>query len=205
MTLQAIDNSTGQATRRLIRLFESATDEELAYGLSWYGQAHETATNMGEFWGVPASAAAGIIAALSPRSDWPQNIARAWQLLETGDTYGLTNGRNKAKAIRGGADPDDVLSGPKTRAFYDNIADPLNSQAVTIDSHSYDAAAGMVTSDRERKVLDRKGEYERVADFYRSAARYLGVAPHVVQAVVWVVWRNRFGRFHYQRVKETSE
>lgn len=199
-TLTPIANDQGQATRRLVRLFADATDDELAYGLTWYVNAHETARTLALEAGVSTEVAAGVLAALSPRSDWPQNVKRARQLLTTGDTYGLTNGRDKAKAMLAGTDPVDVLSGPKTRSFYDNLRDPLNSEAVTIDAHAFDAAAGMVTDDRTRKVLERKGEYDRVADMYRSAARHLGVAPHVVQAVVWVVWRNRFGQFHYQRV-----
>jgi hypothetical protein len=198
--LLAIDNSHGQATRRLIRLFTDATADELAYGLGWYVQAHETAAALGTAHGYTTRQVAGVIAALSPRSDWPQNVKRAGEMLASGDTYGLSNGRDKAKRILAGEDPADVLSGPKTRAFFDNLADPLASSAVTIDAHAYDAAAGMVTNDRQRKVLDRKGEYERIADIYRSAAGHLGVAPHVVQAVVWVVWRNRMGGFHYQRV-----
>jgi hypothetical protein len=203
-TLPTIDNGQGQATRRIVRLFEQATDDELAYGLSWYARAHELAAGLAAEHHMTVSDVAAVIAALSPRSDWPQNIARARQLLAEGDTYGLTLGRNKARAIVAGADPASVLGGPKIQAFWRNIADPLNSTAVTVDSHAYDAAAGMVTCDRARKALDRKGEYDRIADIYRSAARHLGVAPHVVQSVVWVVWRNRFGAFHYQRVKEQA-
>ena len=59
--------------------------------------------------------------------------------------------------------------------------------------------------DRARHVLDRKGEYERIADIYRSAAATLGVAPHVVQAVVWAAWRNRFGIYHYQRTDDRRD
>jgi len=197
-----IDNAGGRATRRLVTLFSGATDEELAHGLSWYALAHDTAAALAEPYRgyITTDTAAGVIAALSPRSSWPQNVERARQLLATGDTYGLTLGRGKARRIVAGEAPLAVLSGPKERSFYSNVSDPLGSDAVTIDAHAFDAAAGMVTSDPARKALGRVGEYERVAAMYRSAARTLGVAPHVVQAVVWVVWRNRFGAFHYQRV-----
>lgn len=196
-----IDNAGGQATRRIMRLFADATDEELAYGLTWYGQAHALACELAETHGVSVDQVAGVIAALSPQTSWDQNIIRARQLLTTGSTYGLGLGIRKAISILAGSAPGDVLGGPKTLAFWSNIADPENSQAVTIDRHAYDAALGYVADERERKSLDRKGEYERIADIYRSAARSLGVAPHVAQAVVWAVWRNRYGRFAFQRVE----
>jgi hypothetical protein len=200
-----VRNDRGQATWRLVRLFQSATDEELAYGLRWYAQANDWLQSLADQHGLKISQVAGVAAALSPRTDWPQNRSKTEQLLADGDTYGLTNGRLKAQRIVKGEDPDEVLSGPKTRAFWSNLADPVNSTAVTIDAHAYDAALGLVTNDRQRKALERKGEYERIADIYRSAARHLGVAPHVVQAVVWAVWRNRYGRFHYQKVSETND
>lgn len=198
--LTPIDNRGGAATRRLIRFVDDATTAEIRHGLGWYELAHATACTLANENGVSVDTACGVIAALSPRSDWPQNVKRARELLETGDTYGLGNGRGKAKAIVAGADPLSVLSGPKTRAFYLNVADPEHSDAVTVDAHAFDAAAGRVTDDRTRKVLDRVGEYDRVADFYRRAARSLGLAPHATQAIVWTYWRNRFGQFHFQHV-----
>jgi hypothetical protein len=198
------NNNDGAATDRLVTLYQSATPAELASGLSWYSDAHAVASELASSHLRDTNTVAAIIAALSPRTDWPQNVKKTRELLATGDTYGLGNGRDKAKRILSGEDPDGVLSGRKTRAFWSNIADPVNSRAVTVDSHAFDAAVGMVTNDDIRKrTLERKGGYEAVADAYRAAARVLGVAPHVVQAVVWTVWRNRAGRFHYQRVSET--
>jgi hypothetical protein len=200
--MTTIDNNDGLATERLVTLYRSATPAELAAGLGWYSQAHDTATTLAAEHGIPVSSVAAIIAALSQRSDWIRNLDRTRELLATGETYGLGRSVDKARRILSGEDPERVLSGPKVRAFWSNIADPLNSRAITIDRHAFDAVAGMVTDDRTRKgVLERKGGYESVADIYRAAARVLGVAPHVVQAVAWTVWRNRTGRFHYQRLE----
>lgn len=188
-----LPNGRGQVTRRLIRLFNDATDEELDYGLRWYQDAHAWAAQTAAEHGRTTDEVAGVIAALSPRCPWPSNLRRTVEMLETGDTYGLTNGRDKARRILGGAAPLDELSGPKTRAFYSNLADPLASAEVTIDVHALNAAAGQVLSDAAAKrILGVNGGYRHVADAYRSAARVLGVAPHVTQAVVWDVWRNRF-------------
>jgi len=198
--LTPINNRGGAATQRLIRYVHDATTAEFDFGLSWYHMAHATAVTLANESGTTVSVACGVIAALSPRSDWPQNVKRASELLTTGDTYGLTLGRGKAKAIVRGSDPLIVLRANKTRSFYLNLCYPTVSGAVTIDAHAFDAATGMVTDDRTRKVIERKGEYNRIADFYRSAARSLGLTPHATQAIVWTYWRNRQGAFHYQRI-----
>jgi hypothetical protein len=196
MTMQTlINNDHGQATRRLIDLFNSATDDELAYGLNWYETANRWANKLAKANGLSLSQVAGITAALSPQCQWKVNQAKTVQLLSTGDTHGFGKCRDKAKAILAGAEPLSVLKGAKERSFYDNIVDPLNSESVTIDRHAFDAVAGLVTDDRTRKQLERKGEYDRIAGIYRSAAHSIGVKPHVVQSVIWAVWRNRFGRF----------
>lgn len=189
------------ASDRIVRLYRSATPAERSQGLAWYGEAHDVAVSLAQAYNVSVSSAAGVIAALSPQSDWPQNITRARQLMAGGDTYGLGDGRRKASRIMSGEDPDKVLNGPKVRAFWSNIADPVSSTAVTVDRHSLDAALGMVTTDAIRKsILERKGGYEAVEEAYRHAARRLGVAPHVAQAVAWTAWRNRNGKFHFQKV-----
>ena len=200
MTPSLITNDQGEATNRIVAMFRSANAEELAYGLTWYQDAHTFAAEVAQRHGLTVRQVAGIIAALSPRTSWELNKVNAERLIATGDCPGLTLGRHRAQRIAFDAeDPADVLGGPKVRSFFDNLADPLNSEAVVIDRHAFDAVAGQVTNDHTRKQLDRKGEYQRVSDIYRSAAHVLGVQPHVVQAVVWSVWRNRYGRFVYQR------
>jgi hypothetical protein len=39
--------------------------------------------------------------------------------------------------------------------------------------------------------LSSKGRYNLIASAYREAAQRLGELPSVVQAVTWVVWRER--------------
>lgn len=194
-----------EATERITTLVRSADASELAYGLSWYEDAHTAAFEIADEFGLSVDQVAGVIAALSPQTNWPDNLRKARQLVETGETYGLGNGIAKAKRILAGESPLDVLGGPKVRAFYETLADPLSATSVVIDRHAFDAAAGEVTNDRTRKSLERKGEYERIADIYRDAARLLGLRPHVVQAITWAVWRNRYGRYHYQHHGATHD
>lgn len=182
---------------RLGRLFEEATPAELTYGLRWYADAHAWAQSLAERYGVTVDQVAGVTAALSPQTSWPENQRRVEAMLRTRKSPGFRHGIVKSHRILDGESPYDVLNtgtGPKSLAFYDNIARPTSSDAVTLDRHAVHAFVGMVLDDRERKrVLDRKGNYDAMADAYRLAAERKGVRAHVLQAVVWLVWRNRYG------------
>jgi len=179
-----------------VALFHEATAAELAHGLTWYTDANRWCAQVARRHGLSTRQVCGIVAALSPRTEWGLNKRRAVQLITTGDTHGFTDGRRKAQRILEGEHPDDVLGGPKVRAFYDCLARPLESDSVVIDRHAFDATVGAVTNDDiRRRILDRKGGYDAVASLYRHAADTLGLRPHVVQAIVWSVWRNRYGYF----------
>jgi hypothetical protein len=186
-----IRNESGQATKRLIKLFDNATEQELLYGLSWYDEAHAWCWGLSMLHALPTHAVAGITAALSPQRRWATNKKVVEQFLHDGNGRHTRLASRRAWRIRNGEDPDDVLGGPKVQAFYSNLAFPATSQAVCIDRHAFDAAAGQVTNDQIRKQLDLVGEYERISDMYRSAGQRLHMQPHVVQAVVWTTWRNR--------------
>lgn len=194
-----------EAVERITTLVRSADASELAYGLTWYEDASSTASALAAEHGLTLDQVAGIIAALSPQTAWPQNLDKARELISTGDTYGFGRARSKARRILAGESPDDVLAGPKERAFYETIAAPARATSVVIDRHAYDAVIGAIGTDRSRKQLERKGAYDAVSDVYRDAARLLGLRPHVVQGVVWAVWRNRYGRFHYQHHGATHD
>lgn len=182
---------------RLVRLFGEATPAERTAGLRWYADAHAWADGLATRYGVTVDQVAGITAALSPQTSWPENQRRTELLLSGRRVPGFRWGRDKAERIRDGESPAEVLSegrGPKSLAFYDNISRPTTSDTVTIDRHAVHAYLGMILDDNARgRVLNPKGNYERIADAYRHAAARVGVRAHVLQAVVWLVWRNRYG------------
>lgn len=187
--------------RRLCRMFDTSSVAEMHAGLWWYRTAHNELARYGSLYGYDTAVVTGITAALSPVTSWPDNVRKTAQVLETGDTYGLSRSRTQAQAILAGSDPDAVLTGPKVRAFWSNLSDPDGSDAVTIDRHAFDAAVGHQSTDPERKAaLYRVGGYDRFANVYRAAAQRCEVAPHALQSVVWLAWRNRTGRFHYQKL-----
>lgn len=185
-------------TRNLRAVFESATADELAAGTGWYGPvSHVVLYDIGAAaadggFNITDRQAAGILAALSPGTDWSINIAAAIHVAETGTGHSHQSDDNnrKALAILHGADPSDVLGGRKVRSFFANLETPSRQGAVTIDRHALSILFGKPLSERQLRVLGKHGVYTYAAAIYRAVARDLGIAPHVLQAIVWVRWRN---------------
>lgn len=166
------------------------TDETLAEGLDWYNRTAAEARRLAS---GDVAMGAGVIAALSPLAPWGLNLQRARLAFERGDANGLTFGAHtrKANRIMAGEDPDDVLSGPKVRSFYECIMG--STTAVCVDRHAIAIVMGRPLNDKERKVLDRKGAYDHIANGYRDAASMVGLVPSQLQAVTWVSWRKQHG------------
>ncbi len=167
----------------LARIATELTAAEVAAGIGWYPLALRQARRMAREHGTTEHRAAGVIAALSPRCRWSENLRRADRALATGVARGLF--AHKAQAIIDGTRPLDVLSGPKVRAFYRNITGNLH--AITLDVWAVTAWLGYKASEAEvKRRLERKGGYETVAEAYRVAAHEFGLAPAEFQAAVWV-------------------
>lgn len=192
------------SVRNVLDVYASATSEQRSEGLAWYSAAHTFALGLAERYGLSLVQAAGIIAVLSPQVSWDRNMVAADEICRTGDAVAVL-GASKAKALRilAGEDPAEVMgcpackrgarkhvcSGKKVRSFFACIVDPDNPFSVCVDRHAFDIANGRVGGAALRKVLDRVGMYEQVADTYRHAARAADVSPASMQAITWVAWR----------------
>lgn len=193
----------------IINKYREASPEFLKGGHEWYGKAHETATKIG---GGDPKRGAGIIAALSPLSDWDRNVREAHELIKTGTVQSALLPANveKARRIHEGEDPEKVLGGNKVKNFFQNIHDPSSPHAVTIDRHAYDIAMGrpFIGQGKGKKAeeprqtgtmsqdlgLSALGRYKHFVGAYQSAAGELGVdLPHKVQATSWVTHRGAIG------------
>ena len=198
----------------VLAVWASATDGERSEGLGWYQAAHTFARGLSERYHVPFETAAGVLAVISPRLSWSMNMRAADELIRTGDAPILHTNKSKARRMLAGENVDAVLecascargdtakhvcSGQKVRAFYACIVDPAGSDAVCVDRHAFDVAAGRVGDEVSRKALDRVGVYERVAGCYRQAALIsdqsvaLPVGPHLTPEDVEHVGRTVAG------------
>lgn len=217
----------------ILAVFNEADHNEIANGLQWYQRAREEAEYLateygdhredGAEWDREVEKAAAVIAVLSPRLSWPKNVELArlayekWGntpaihlspavlKLATHDWPGLKLNGQKALRILAGENLDEVVSGPKVRAFWHTIVDPSDPRSVVVDRHAFDVAVNRVMTDKERGVLlGRKGAYDLIAKAYTDAADAINgqaidwtVTPAGVQAVTWDLWRRtRASAYH---------
>jgi hypothetical protein len=166
----------------IVEMYGLATPEQITAGLDWYPAAHRIAEEFGD-----TRRGAGIIAALSANKGWSDNVRLA-RLAFAGEFRGhFADALDKCRAIHAGQDPSAVLPlALKTGQFFLCIADPADPEAVVVDRHAHDVAAGMKYGNADRG-LDAAGRYGSIADAYRIAAKSLGMAPSELQAITWTV------------------
>jgi hypothetical protein len=188
----------------ILAVYNLASADDLREGLAWYNTAHNWCRVMaGANRPHLIARNAGIVAALSPMNAWNNNKRKAAEVISKrgritvvkGQPNGIGLGANvsKAIAIYNGAEPLDILSGDKVRAFYSTILDPQGDVDPVIDRHAFDIAVGERTNDAARTILGRKGIYSAFAHEYREAAAIAGIGAPQMQAVTWITWRNILG------------
>ena len=159
------------------------------YGAAWYNDARALADSLG-FGRLVGSA---VVAILSPRRSWADNVALALAVGRGEAVATMGDQVRKLARLSDGEHPDEVVGGRKVRSFWQNIAD-ASSDAVTCDVWALRAALdGPIGSDdgpAVRRLFGTDFGYGMVADAYRMAAASVGVAPHVMQATVWIVERG---------------
>lgn len=181
----------------LVRVFESATDDNIADGLEWYGEANSFARDLAQATNLDVVTVAAVIAAMSPRTRWEANKAAAQQFLKDGTRYPglLVSNYERAKFVLN-AGPENALaslqwiggdeSAPKIASFARNILG--DTDRVTIDVW---ATRGALMSPRAKEVnldnmLRRAGMYEAIAAQYVWLAHRMGITAPQAQAIVWV-------------------
>lgn len=171
-------------TRRILKTLESATPSDVEAGAVWYRDAQILAADLAGESVYDVEDTAGIIAALSPRTFWSRNVVAAVAAVRGEEKPAGIIGRNwdMAQKIVEGHAVDDVLRGPKTRAFAANIAG--DTSRVTVDIWAL-RAVGL-----DETALNRKGIYDAIEQAYVLAATLMGIEPATCQAIAWVVTRR---------------
>ena len=178
----------------ILSCFESGTTNEITEGMHWYDETHNFALSLSpdNVW-----RGAGVIAAMSANQKWEVTYRNTIRAFESGTAIGHTPSLHtremcgQAERIMRGEHPLDVMGGQKVRAFASAIADPAGSDIATIDRHAHDIAMGRVFSDKERKI--GRVLFRTMSNHYREAAFEVGISVAQIQAVTWVIWRNRKG------------
>jgi len=199
-TRKTVREATAAAS--IVRWYARATPAEVEQGHSWYQRAHDTLAFHPR--------AAAVCAVLSPMVRWESNLDQTRALFheQEGDRdlkgfSAFPCNVSKARAIRDASSPDeidDLVSGPKVRAFWALLLDPDDPEAVCLDSIAIHVALGIeptpFTASNDVKCwMDRPKALRAMREGYRLAARALGLRPSQVQAVTWLVWRGERDRF----------
>jgi hypothetical protein len=188
------------SVRQILKVYRSATSDEIEFGMKWYAIAKRDATKIAKEFGISINTTVGVIAALSPNLGWNLNVRAARDLIGA-----FTSGRNiddvivsaypankrkawdmlEQKIVRKKALMS-KLNGRKTTAFFANI---IGLDVVTVDGHAKNIHDGL------RRVLKNNNvgvkEYGIIADAYYKAADTVGIKGYQMQAITWVAWRRQ--------------
>ena len=201
-----VDAVTGVTNLRITYDKSDAMDRNLGryYYYDFGNRVYQTAKRYGC---ESSTTACGVYAALSPNNSERSNLEDMARAISTfqGALSSLDNrwerlvvrtyGKNKAKALEilKGANPDAVLKGPKTNAFYHNLLNP-NDPYVTVDGHMANIWNGV------RVPLDLAGinleQYQTIVGGIRELAAEVEMLPCQLQSTLWGTWR-RIHRIFY--------
>lgn len=168
-------------------LFASASPSAVVNGADWYPAANrEVIQRLAKDYKTPRETVAAIVAVTSPQTTVRENVRASEAILSGADTAGiLVLGPNVEKAREILAGNLSALRGPKVEAFARALL--LDLSSVVIDIHMINALA---TFDTSTLTL---AQYKAAADAVRNVARFHGLQPATVQAIIWNVERERKG------------
>jgi hypothetical protein len=208
--------------RNIVQHWDDATADEIRRGLQWYADARRVATAIA---GGDAHLGAGVIAVYSPQQAWAANLLVAATVLQDrvgiggagSGVFASTAQKQAADRLLAGERYEQVLSGPKVRAFAHLIEHGGNRRSdrsyVVIDRHALSVAHGNALTIAQygsaplRAVRRPDGSthhphYDYLVELYHQAAAEIShrhhepVAAHQAQAVTWLV---------RQRLSQTAE
>jgi hypothetical protein len=207
------ENQIKGSYRNILDEYFRSSKEEKTLGKLFYPNANATAIDIGHRLGFNDSEGltigAGIIAALSPQTEWLNNVALSFEFIETKWANKQTKANNnKALKILDGEEPMDVL-GPeafKVKAFYKAIREPYGNnliekvvgfpnnkkQLAVIDRHAGGVYFGWPLIEKERRQLGNWKTLGRISKAYFKVAEGLNISINELQAVTWVSFRNKY-------------
>lgn len=184
-----------------IREAASPSQEERAInGDNSYNYIHRRCHNMAAANWTTIERAVAVTAVISPIITWEENITQAdalcWERF-TGEKAqialsALPANVAKARRILAGESALDVIRGRKVWNFYWSILHPDNPLTVCVDRHVARAALGWDIGWREIDTrLKINATYPTIAQAVRNVARREGLLPLQLQALLWLVMREK--------------
>lgn len=175
--------------RNILREYRAVNDADKLVGNLWYASAYAQAVEFAFEFSYGVEQAVGVIAALSPQTQWWFNVMLAKQAMRSrGMIQGHTSDTMaKVNRILLGEEPLVVLGGKKVRSFYQNILSAGEDEGiVTVDRHAWRTVCGRHELGKRNAVPD--AGYELAQSAFIRAAEIIGdgLTPAKLQAIVWV-------------------
>ena len=217
------ENQIKGSYRNILNEYFKSSVEEKTLGKLFYPNANSIARDIGYYLNINGDEGldigAGIIAALSPQTEWLRNITLAFEFAETKYAKKQTKANNnKALKILDGQDPMEVL-GPeafKVKAFYRAIRDPYGNNLIAnvsgfpnniiklavIDRHAGGVYFGIPLVESERKQLSNWKVMQRISNAYIKVAQGLYIPLNELQSVTWHSFRNKYQNKHALSIRK---
>ena len=186
--MKYIPVSADGSADNLLRTWHAADEAIRQAGARWYEEAHAEMRRIAERTDYTVAVATGITAVISPFLSWDLNLQAAEGVLLGRPNAGFGQNRKKALAIMAGADPLQILSGPKVIAFYKNILWPGEVEDVVVDRHIARLWYGGTERGQYGCSLPT---YLRICADVRLAAQTVGERTYQFQAAVWLAARSK--------------
>lgn len=192
------DGMEGWGVQNILNVYRQTSPEERDFWGKWYIGAHDVVSKLADKYDIPMDVAAGVVAVLSPGNRWWINVRIADKLMLfwsndaidiLGPLSAYPDSLGKALMILNGADPVDVVHGPKVEVFYDSLIDPEGlRRSIVLDGHALNIWSGRKVSLKEA-IKPSDDLRDEIEDDYREAAARLRISPQALQATTWYVWR----------------
>ena len=192
--------------KNILEIYKQANSDDISSGKIWYKQANDISRLMSVKYQLTEVQTAGIIASLSPGTNWNQNIIDAnnlCSLLQVGkDIKAIvctTYNQNKFKAYYLWQNSQltkneifHILLGSskkvnKTSSFFLNILNPESDDICTIDRHAYRINLG-ITESIDIALTEKR--YLCMNKAYKQAGKQLNISAIELQAITWLTFRR---------------
>jgi hypothetical protein len=168
--------------KSLLEYYRAAPPAAHVHGRAWYRLAQLWCERAARQYRVPRRTVCAVVAVLSQRVEWRQNLLWADQALRGDVPPHLRTVRDKVQRLMDGEEPTRVVSGPKIVEFYRALAGDLD--AVVLDSWMLRALEHHAQAATPNQNVKLAGVIER-------DARTVGLPPAVYQAIVWCAIRGK--------------
>jgi len=194
--------------RNILAFMKEADQDDISEGMSWYPRGYEIVKHYSKMFNKKPMQIAGVISALSPGTNWAQNLVDAENLMRglshgdpleeiTTTTYSNKNRTKAGKIWHSNLTESQIFTlllgvsqhVNKTSHFFMNLIYPQNNKYVTIDRHTFRIAINALEAPY---IGITEKRYRHIAQAFKLAGKSIGFRGSEIQAITWVRFREQY-------------